>query len=91
MVTAYLVFTPQSWLLLNRIRAGLTDRMPRGTYLLSRDGDDGPAVVCLSYTWTDDSMKWLSLSVAERVEVAMASLREIHPKVDLRKHMIARR
>ncbi len=130
------VFTPQSWLLLNRIRSDerlfgplvwtamerthymeaskifvlvdrpfwrdtdpetgrdvmsmtLTDRMPRGTYLLGREGDDGPAAVCLSYTWTDDSMKWLSLSVAERVEVAMASLREIHPKVDLRKHVIA--
>ncbi len=101
------VFTPQSWLLLDRIRTDerlfpspvwtamertrymeaskifvlvdrpfwrdqdpetgrdlmsmtLTDRMPRGTHLLGREGDDGPAVVCLSYTWTDDSMKWLS-------------------------------
>ena len=129
------VFTPQGWLLLNRIRSDerlfpplvwtamerthymeaskifvlvdrpfwkdtdpetgrdvmsmtLTDRMPRGTYLLD-PGDDGPAVICLSYTWTDDSMKWLSLSTQERVDVAMESLRAIHPKVDLRKHVIA--
>jgi tryptophan 2-monooxygenase len=129
------VFTPQSWLLLNRIRADerllpplvwtamerthymeaskifvlvdrpfwkdrdpetgrelmsmtLTDRMPRGTYLLD-PGDDGPAVICLSYTWTDDSMKWLSLSVEERVEVAINSLQAIYPKADLRRHLIA--
>ncbi len=65
----------------------LTDRMPRGTYLLD-NGDDRPGVICLSYTWTDDSMKWLSLSVEDRVDVAMQSLRQIYPKVDLRRHMI---
>ncbi|NEE45327.1 FAD-dependent oxidoreductase, partial [Streptomyces sp. SID8455] len=36
----------------------LTDRMTRGTYLLD-DGPDKPAVICLSYTWCDDSLKWL--------------------------------
>ena len=129
------VFTPQSWLLLNRIRSDealfpplvwtalerthymeaskifilvdrpfwkdvdpatgrrvmsmtLTDRMPRGTYLLDA-GDDRPGVVCLSYTWTDDSMKWLPLSLEDRVRVAMEALAEIHPGVDLRRRMIA--
>jgi tryptophan 2-monooxygenase len=67
----------------------LTDRMPRGTYLLEPAGGEGPAVVCLSYTWTDDSMKWLSLSVDERVEVAINSLQAIHPKADIRRHLIA--
>jgi tryptophan 2-monooxygenase len=66
----------------------LTDRMPRGTYLIDQ-GDDRPGVICLSYTWTDDSMKWLSLSVQERVEVAISSLEEVHPGVDLRRRMIA--
>ncbi len=65
----------------------LTDRMPRGTYLLD-NGDDRPAVICLSYTWTDDSLKYLSLTLGERVDVALQSLRQIYPKVDLRKHMI---
>ncbi len=66
----------------------LTDRMPRGTYLLD-DGDDRPAVICLSYTWTDDSSKWLALDVDERVEVALDSLKAIYPDVDIRRRIIA--
>ncbi|MFE4539847.1 flavin monoamine oxidase family protein [Streptomyces scopuliridis] len=65
----------------------LTDRMTRGTYLLD-DGPDRPAVICLSYTWCDDSLKWLPLSAEERMEVMLNSLREIYPKVDIRKHLI---
>ena len=40
----------------------LTDRMSRGTYLLDH-GDDKPGLICLSYTWSDDSLK---LSAARR-------------------------
>ncbi|MFC9652541.1 flavin monoamine oxidase family protein [Streptomyces sp. NPDC056937] len=65
----------------------LTDRMTRGTYLLD-DGPDRPAVICLSYTWCDDSLKWLPLSAEERMEVMLNSLREIYPRVDIRKHLI---
>ncbi|MFD1829265.1 flavin monoamine oxidase family protein [Streptomyces desertarenae] len=65
----------------------LTDRMTRGTYLLD-DGPDRPAVMCLSYTWCDDSLKWLPLSAQERLEVMLKSLREIYPDVDIRKHII---
>ncbi|QWF78047.1 flavin monoamine oxidase family protein [Amycolatopsis sp. CA-230715] len=65
----------------------LTDRMTRGTYLLEH-GPDSPAVLCLSYTWADDSLKWLPLSAAERVEVMLQSLREIYPGVDVRRHLI---
>lgn len=65
----------------------LTDRMPRGTYLLGTD-PDSPAVICLSYTWADDSLKWLPLSANERVEVMLQSLREIYPGVDVRRHII---
>ncbi|MEU8827881.1 NAD(P)/FAD-dependent oxidoreductase [Streptomyces sp. NPDC048636] len=65
----------------------LTDRMTRGTYLLD-DGPDRPAVICLSYTWCDDSLKWLPLSPNERMEVMLKSLSEIYPKVDIRKHII---
>ena len=36
----------------------LSDRMTRGTYLIDQ-GDDKPGVICLSYTWNDDAMKWL--------------------------------
>ncbi|MFJ9029838.1 flavin monoamine oxidase family protein [Streptomyces sp. NPDC102274] len=65
----------------------LTDRMTRGTYLLD-NGPDRPAVICLSYTWCDDSLKWLPLSAEERMEVMLSSLREIYPRVDIRKHLI---
>ncbi|SFW71895.1 flavin monoamine oxidase family protein [Amycolatopsis australiensis] len=65
----------------------LTDRMPRGTYLLGSD-PASPAVICLSYTWADDSLKWLPLTVGERVEVMLGSLREIYPGVDVRRHII---
>ncbi|MGW7518258.1 flavin monoamine oxidase family protein [Streptomyces sp. NPDC054796] len=65
----------------------LTDRMTRGTYLLD-DGPDRPAVICLSYTWCDDSLKWLPLDANERMEVMLKSLGEIYPKVDIRKHII---
>jgi lysine 2-monooxygenase len=67
----------------------LTDRMTRGTYLLD-DGDapDGPGVICLSYTWSDDSLKWLPLSTAERLDVMLQSLAAIYPGVDVRRHMI---
>ncbi|MBB4689411.1 flavin monoamine oxidase family protein [Amycolatopsis jiangsuensis] len=65
----------------------LTDRMPRGTYLLG-DDPDRPAVICLSYTWADDSLKWLPLSVSERVEVMLQSLGEIYPGVDVRRHLV---
>ncbi|MGW5351166.1 flavin monoamine oxidase family protein [Streptomyces sp. NPDC004031] len=65
----------------------LTDRMTRGTYLLEQ-GPDRPAAICLSYTWSDDSLKWLPLSAHERMEVMLGSLAEIYPGVDIRKHVI---
>lgn len=66
----------------------LTDRMTRGTYLLDH-GPDRPGLVCLSYTWSDDSLKWLPLSTSERLEVMLQSLREIYPTVDLHRHIVA--
>lgn len=71
----------------DRMSMTLTDRMTRGTYLLD-NGPDRPAAICLSYTWCDDSLKWLPLSAEERMEVMLSSLREIYPKVDIRRHLI---
>ena len=62
----------------------LPDRMTRGTYLLDQ-GEGKPGLICLSYTWADDSLKWLPLSAQERMDVMLASLREIYPDVDLRR------
>ena len=66
----------------------LSDRMTRGTYLLDQ-GEGKPGLVCLSYTWSDDSLKWLPLSTEERLEVMLGSLAEIYPGVDLRRHIVA--
>lgn len=65
----------------------LTDRMPRGVYLLD-EGLGKPGVICLSYTWVDDSMKFVPLSREERLDVVLASLAEIYPGVDIRSHII---
>lgn len=66
----------------------LTDRMSRGTYLLDQ-GDDKPGLICLSYTWSDDSLKLLPLDATERMNLMIKSLEEIYPGVDFRSHIIA--
>ncbi len=66
----------------------LTDRMSRGTYLLDF-GDDRPGLICLSYTWQDDSLKLLPLDATARMELMLKSLGEIYPGVDIESHVIA--
>lgn len=65
----------------------LTDRMSRGTYLLDQ-GDDRPGLICLSYTWSDDSLKLLPLDAEARMEIMLGSLAQIYPGVDIRSHII---
>ncbi|WP_041452377.1 flavin monoamine oxidase family protein [Hoyosella subflava] len=64
----------------------LTDRLTRATYLLD-DGPDRPALICLSYTWNDDALKWLALDPDERVRLMLHSLRKIYPDVDIAAHI----
>lgn len=66
----------------------LTDRMTRATYLLDENREEGPATICLSYTWCDDSLKWLPLPVNERMNVMLDSLGQIYPGVDIRSHIV---
>ncbi|GAA1933075.1 flavin monoamine oxidase family protein [Streptantibioticus ferralitis] len=65
----------------------LTDRMPRGVYLFE-DGPDRPGVMCLSYTWNDDSLKFATLSAHERLDALLTSLAAIYPNVDIRSHIV---
>lgn len=65
----------------------LTDRLTRGTYLLD-NGDDQPALICLSYTWNDDALKWLPLDAQERMRLMLHSLAQIYPGVDIASHII---
>jgi len=65
----------------------LSDRMTRGTYLF--DNEPGkPGVICLSYTWNDDAMKWISLPLDERVRLMLHSLKQIYPSVNIAAHII---
>ena len=71
----------------DRMSITLSDRMTRGTYLT----DNGPGkrgVICLSYTWNDDAIKWISLPPDERVRLMLHSLKQIYPKVNIAEHII---
>ncbi|GAA2672515.1 flavin monoamine oxidase family protein [Actinoplanes palleronii] len=66
----------------------LTDRAPRGVYLF--DGEPGePGVMCLSYTWNDDSLKTAALPAGERLDVMLRHLRRVYPGVDIGGRIIA--
>ena len=65
----------------------LTDRLTRGTYLID-NGPDRPAVICLSYTWNDDALKWLALPLDERVRIMLHNLRQIYPGLDIARHIL---
>ncbi|SMC48963.1 tryptophan 2-monooxygenase [Kibdelosporangium aridum] len=66
----------------------LTDRMPRSVYLFD-SGPDEPGVMCLSYTWNDDSLKFATLSAEQRLELLLSKLDKIYPDVDIRSHIIS--
>ncbi len=72
-----------------RMSMTLTDRLTRGTYLFD-NGDDKPAVICLTYTWMADALKMLPLPVERRVELALNALSKIYPEVDIKKHIIGK-
>ncbi|BCW05989.1 NAD(P)/FAD-dependent oxidoreductase [Arthrobacter sp. NtRootA1] len=65
----------------------LTDRVTRGTYLFD-NGPDQQALICLSYTWNDDALKWLPLTAQQRADVMLRTLGEIYPDVDIRSHIV---
>lgn len=67
----------------------LTDRLTRGTYLFD-NGDDNPAVICLTYTWMADALKMLPLPIERRVDLALGALEKIYPAVDIRSHIIGK-
>ena len=72
-----------------RMSMTLTDRLTRGTYLFD-NGDDKPAVICLTYSWMADALKMLPLPVERRVELALGALAKIYPDVNINKHIIGK-
>jgi monoamine oxidase len=71
----------------DRMSVTLSDRLTRGTYLID-NGPDKRGVICLSYTWNDDAMKWISLPLDERVRLMLHSLKQIYPKLNIAEHII---
>ncbi len=67
----------------------LTDRLTRGTYLFD-NGEDSPAVICLTYTWMADALKMLPLPVERRVELALNALSKIYPDIDIKSHIVGK-
>jgi tryptophan 2-monooxygenase len=65
----------------------LTDRISRGTYVFD-EGEGRPASICLSYSWMGDALKVLPLSVDQRVDLMLRSLRQIYPDLDIASHII---
>ncbi|SKB73884.1 tryptophan 2-monooxygenase [Arthrobacter sp. 31Cvi3.1E] len=65
----------------------LTDRVTRGTYLFD-NGPDEPALICLSYTWNDDAIRWLPMTAQQRTETMLRTLAEIYPGVDIQGHIV---
>jgi tryptophan 2-monooxygenase len=65
----------------------LTDRLTRGTYLFDH-GPNRPGVICLSYAWMGDALKMLPHPPEKRVQLALAALKKIYPKVDIASHII---
>jgi len=72
-----------------RMSMTLTDRLTRGTYLFD-NGDDSPAVICLTYTWMADALKMLPLPLERRVDLALDALSKIYPDVDIKSHIIGK-
>jgi monoamine oxidase len=56
----------------------LTDRATRSTYLFDYGPEVASGVCLLSYTWGDDSTKFLALGKCEQVELCLSVLDEIY-------------
>lgn len=62
-----------------------TDELPKGIYLLDYPQTDN-GVVCISYTWGDDSVKLIALDPEERFRIFTQSIRKMCPR--LARHLI---
>jgi tryptophan 2-monooxygenase len=57
-----------------------SDELPRGFYLLDYPQTEN-GVVCMSYTWGDDSVKLIGLKPKERFEIIRECIRRIMPEM----------
>lgn len=77
----FLQFSERFWEKNDGIKGGCTttDTALRFVYYPSTDlGSDGAGIVLASYTWSDDSQRWTSLSHELRIEESLKLLTQIH-------------
>ena len=60
----------------------LSDRLTRSTYLLDYTPVDKGACVCLSYTWNDDSLKFVPFDAKERYVQTKNVLEDLYPQLN---------
>ncbi len=63
----------------------LSDRLTRGTYVFAYDNEVNDPYgygICTSYTWNDDSLKFVPFDVSERVTQTLNVLQDIYPRVN---------
>ncbi|MCF1369967.1 FAD-dependent oxidoreductase [Burkholderia cenocepacia] len=75
----------------------LSDRLPRGTYLVSYDYPDGTKRhgIFLSYTWNDDSVKFdgdrnIPQALLTHVQMCIEVLEDIYPGLNLHDYLVNR-
>ncbi|HGM5580127.1 TPA: flavin monoamine oxidase family protein [Pseudomonas putida] len=77
-----------------RMSITLSDRLNRGTYLVDYGGSSGSykgSGIFLSYTWNDDSLKFLGgQSPRHNAELCAGLLEQIYPGTDLREQWIGK-
>lgn len=64
-----------------RMSMTLSDRLTRGTYLFDESG--GSPMVCLSYTWHDDTLKFLPFEARDQFSRCAQVLQDIYPDESL--------
>jgi len=64
-----------------RMSMTLSDRLTRGTYLFDESG--GSPMVCLSYTWNDDTLKFLPFDAQDQFNRCTQILQNIYPNESL--------
>jgi len=64
----------------------ITDRETRGTYLFDFPNTES-GVICLSYTWGDDALKFNFLDESQQIEKSLQVLEKIYGNQLIRKHL----
>jgi monoamine oxidase len=71
----------------SEITTTISDLPIRGTYLFDFEDTDA-GLICISYTWEDDSRKWHASTIEKRAEKAIEMLEEIYGKDTIRPHVV---